>query len=210
MTRIYFDGRDLEIVIRYDGIARVYPLASLAAALRLPTAVLRARIDALLKAGDDLSTGDLAYGPSRESSSCSIMMEEEPTEMVVVGPANHASPKENNSDPSNHTGVVQNQAMVATMVRCPRASPASSDRPLAPEAIARTLGDDANVTAITSLIADVPVSLVRAALDQALAVPGHRLRGPRAALFTAIVRRLVHEHAHAAPTPYARTETSTT
>ena len=161
MTRIYFDGRDLEIVIRYDGIARVYPLASLAAALRLPTAVLRARIDALLKAGDDLSTGDLAYGPSRESSSCSIKMEEEPTEMD-------------------------------------------------PEAITRTLGDDANVTAITSLVADVPVALVRAALDQALSVPGYQLRSHRAALFTAIVRRLVREHAHASSSPYARTETPTT
>lgn len=210
MTRIYFDGRDLEIVIRYDGIARVYPLASLAAALRLPTAVLRARIDALLKAGDDLSTGDLAYGPSRESSSCSIMMEEEPTEMVVVGPTIHTIPKENNSGPTNHRGVVPNQTMIAAVARRPSASASSSERPLDPEAITRTLGDDANVTAITSLVADVPVALVRAALDQALSVPGYQLRSHRAALFTAIVRRLVREHAHASSSPYARTETPTT
>lgn len=107
-------------------------------------------------------------------------MEEETIEVVVVGPSIHIIQKENNSDHTNHS----ESEMVRTMVDGEVMSE------LEPDAIALALGDEANLTAITLLVRGLEPSLVREALDQTLAVPAVRLRSNRAALFTAIVRRL--------------------
>lgn len=190
MTRVFFDGRDLEIGIRRDGIERVYPLVSLAVALRVEPAVLRARIDALWRAGDELSTSSSHPHRAGVAIGCGIM-EEEPTEVVVQRPTITTHQENLNQDHTNHPSI-----------------PWSDVREASPEEIAEALGPDANPTAIATLIRGKDPTLVVTALGQALAVPGVRLKSNRAALFTAIVRRLAK--ATPSSTPYARTPTSST
>jgi hypothetical protein len=179
MNRVFFDGRDLEIAIRREGIERIYPLASIAAALRVETAHLRARIESLLNAAEKLSTEEGLIVPSCEST---------PPGMLVGEPTEGTVPIRSDTD----------NGSVPTMVAAERG------RDLDPETLAELLGDVPNTAAIAVLVRDVPASLISAALQQALAVPANRLRTNRAALFTAIVRRMRSGGAHP-PRQHART-----
>lgn len=192
MTRVFFDGRDLEISIRRDGDEHVYPLVSLAAALRIEPVVLRARIDALLRAGHELSTSSSRPHHARVPIGCGIM-EEEPTEVVVQRPTITTHQEDLNPDHHHQPSI-----------------PWSDVREASPEEIAEALGPEANSAAIATLIRGRSPSLVVNALGQALAVPGVKLRSNRAALFTAIVRRMTRSSPSSPSTPYARTPTSPT
>lgn len=194
MTRIFFDGRDLEIVLRRDGVEYVYPLASLAAVLRIESAVLAARLVALLKAGEDLSTGNASDGPSRESSPFGTMGGE-PTEGTV--PIRSDTVQRENLLNRSDTVPIPTVSVSATV----------GAHDLSPDAIARVLGDVPNTAAIAVLVRDLPQSLILDALHQALAIPATRLRSNRAALFTAIVRRMKGGSSSPDKT-YARTPTS--
>lgn len=189
MSRIFFDGRDLEIAIRRDGIERVYPLASIAVVLRIDAAHLRARIESLLNAAEDLSTCSTGTVPSPTSPSTRMMVGE-PTEGTVPIRSD-AVQQESNLDRSD-TSIGPVQAMVAS----------NNLGDVSPEFLAQQLGDVPNTAALAVLVRHVPPSLISDALNQALAIPAGRLRTNRAALFTTIVRRLVRERQH--PSPYAR------
>lgn len=196
MTRVFFDGRELEVAIRRDGAERVYPLVSLAAALRIEPAVVRARIDALLRASEELSTAPSPFSHPGAGPDCGMMLGE-PTEGTVPIRSDTVQ-KEKTSDRSD-PGAADTD----------RNGPVSvGAHDLSPEGIARHLDDLPNTAAIAVLIQDLPPSLILDALHQALAIPATRLRTNRAALFTAIIRRMIHS----SPTSksYARTPTSTT
>lgn len=196
MTRVFFDGRDLEIAIRHQGVEHVYPLTSLAAVLRVETAFLRARITALLKAREHLST-DAPVLSHPVAPDASGILSGEPTEGTVPFRSDTVQQETDLNRSDTIIGTVQ--AMVASNNR----------GEASPEFIARQLGDVPNTGAIAVLIRDVPSSLISAALHQALAVPGTRLRTNRAALFTAIVRRM-HCGGAQSSRPHARTPSSST
>lgn len=192
MTRVFFDGRDVEVVLRRQGVEHVYPLASFAAVLQLETSFVRARIGALFKAREHLST-DRSVLSHPVVPNPSGMMLGEPTEGMVQPsiPIQEENITHHTNHPNHGSEMVE------------RARGFTLDA----HDVAAALGDDANPTALASTIRDVPVPVVREALAQALAVPNVRLRASRAALFTAIVRRMSHKNT---TSTYARTEASST
>lgn len=196
MTRIFFDGRDLEIAIRHQGVEHVFPVSSLAAVLRLETAFLQARITALLKAREHLSTDRSVLSHPVVPSPSAILVGE-PTEGTVPIRSDTVQEKTDLNRSDTIIGTVQ--AMVASNNR----------GEVSAESLAQQLGDVPNTAALAVLIRDVPSSLIAAALHQALAVPGSRLRTNRAALFTAIVRRM-HSGGAQSSRPHARTPSSST
>lgn len=192
MTRIFFDGRDIEVAIRHGGLEHAFPLVALAAVLRMETSELRSRVERLLRARERLSTDSAGTVPSRAEFQCG-MLDGEPTEGTV--PIRSDAVREEISP--NRSDTDRNETVTGDDVR-----------DLTPEALARQLGDVPNVAALAVLVRDLPASLILDALHQALAIPATRLRTNRAALFTAIVRRLVRARTN--PTSYARTSSSST
>lgn len=194
MTRIFFDGRDLEIAIRHGGVEHVLPVSALAAFLGLDSALLATRITLLFKARRHLST-DAPVLSHPAVPDPSAILSGEPTEGVVQP----TKPNQEEKYLTHHTNQPNHGSDVVER---------ASDLALDAHDLQAALGDDANLTALASTVRDVPVPIVREALAQALAVPSTRLRASRAALFTAIVRRMSPKNSN--PSPYARTPSSST
>jgi len=168
---------DLTLGLRgSDGFRKSIPPEALAAVLQLSTSTIRNALRVLLFGPEEPvhnPPNDSRFVPLRNRSRKVIM-----SDMTCMTCHEHEEIFN-----SCHDMMGEGSPREGGRIEC---------EPLLVE-LARSLGPDANLSYLRSLLHDHSTDLLREALRRAMEIPDHQIRRSRGAAFTAIVRILVRE-----------------